>query len=667
MVFASPNSVTVFDPDQVAPNAYAPPAVLTEMLLFNRPVGLGGKSPLEKPIWAANVMTLHHDQSIFTLEFAALSYLDPEKNRYRYRLLGLERDWNEVDSRQRLATYTNLSPRNYVFQLQGSNNDGVWNPKITTLAITVLPPWWATWWFVSIAGLTISAIVYAAHRSRIRGLQLAGIRLETQVAERTRELEIAKDAAERANKAKGSFLAHMSHELRTPLNSILGFSAIVRDAPELSEKHREDLATVCRSGEHLLGLIDAVLDTAKIEAGRATISHTSFDLDELVGECIIMMRLRASDKGLLLTLHSDPAVPRFVRSDAGKLRQVLLNLVGNAVKFTEAGGVTVRLNARRADARQDIRLILEVEDTGIGIAPEDQARIFDAFVQADQASSQKGTGLGLSITREFVQMMGGTIHLESSIGKGSLFRAELPVQQVEEAEAVAPADSRGQVSALAPGQPGYRILIVEDKKENWLLLQRLLVDAGFEVQVAENGVRGIELFRAWQPHLIWMDVRLPVMGGLEATRRIRALEGGQRVRIVALTASAFAQQREEVLAAGLDDFLRKPFRREDIFDCMSRHLGVQYVYKEGPRTRPAGPVAALRPEAISQLPEILRKELAEALVSLDAEPIREVIGRVSREDAQLGEVLSRLASRFAYTEILDALTNSDVRVSEEAP
>ncbi len=665
MVFGSPSSVTVFDPDQVAPNAYAPPVVLTEMLLLNQPVGLGGKSPLEKPIWAANAITLHPDQSIFTLEFAALSYVGPESNRYRYRLVGLEKDWNEVDSRQRLATYTNLSPSKYVFQLQGSNNDGLWNPKITTLAITVLPPLWATWWFRSLAVLSIAAAVFAAYRARVRGLELARIRLETQVAERTRELEIAKVAAERASRAKSSFLAHMSHELRTPLNSILGFSAVVRDSPRLSEKDREDLDTVRRSGEHLLGLIDDVLDTAKIEAGRITLNLVSFDLGDLVSNCIVMMRVRASEKGLQLIQQTNPDVPLFVCCDAGRLRQVLINLIGNAVKFTERGSVTVRVNARPADSSGNILLILEVEDTGIGITPEDQTRIFDVFVQAGQISTQKGTGLGLSITQQFVQMMGGAIRVESSIGKGSLFRVELPVQQVEEVAAVAASDDRGQVAGLAPGQPGYRILIVEDRKENWLLLQRLLENAGFHVQVAEDGAKGIELFRAWQPHLIWMDIRLPVMGGLEAARRIRTLEGGRLVKIVALTASAFAQQREEIMAAGLDDFLRKPYRGEEIFDCMSRHLGLQYVYKEVPRARPAELVAALRPEAISQLPETLRKELADALLRLEAGPIREVIERVSQQDEELGEVLSRLARRFAYTEILNALMNSDVRVRKE--
>ncbi len=347
IIIGSRTGVTAFFPDRLSNNPYVPQVILTDLLLFNKSVFPAADSPLHQPIWATDALTLTHKQNIFTLEFAALSYAAPEKNRYRYRLVGLEKDWNEVDSRQRLATYTNLSPRKYTFQLQGSNNDGVWNPKITTLAITVLPPWWATSWFTSMSILMIAAAAFAAYRTRVRGLQLAGIRLESQVAERTRELEIAKDAAERANRAKSSFLAHMSHELRTPLNSILGFSAMVRDAPELSGKHREDLDTVRRSGEYLLGLIDDVLDTAKIEAGLVTVSHTSFDLGDLVGECVVMMRLRASDKGLLLILQSDPVVPRFVRSDAGKLRQVLVNLIGNAIKFTERGSVTVRLNATR--------------------------------------------------------------------------------------------------------------------------------------------------------------------------------------------------------------------------------------------------------------------------------------------------------------------------------
>ena len=331
--------------------------------------------------------------------------------------------------------------------------------------------------------------------------------------------------------------------------------------------------------------------------------------------------------------------------------------------------MTVRLDAS-LDPTENSRgflLILVVEDTGIGIAPEDQAHIFEVFVQAGNNSGQKGTGLGLSITQQFVQLMGGTIGVESTPGKGSRFKVELPVEHAEESDVVATNQDRGEVVGLAPGQPAYRILIVEDRKENWMLLQKLLEDAGFQVQVAEDGERGVELFRTWQPDLIWMDMRLPVMGGMEATSKIRLLDGGNRVKIVALTASAFSHEREAILAAGMDDVLRKPFRRGEVFDCITRHLGAQYVYREAPWAHSPEPVAALRPEALARLPETLRKELGDALVLLDAGAIGEVIARVSQQDAQLGEVLNRSAKRLAYSEILSALRNGKEHVREEVP
>jgi len=478
--------------------------------------------------------------------------------------------------------------------------------------------------------------------------------LEVLVQQRTTELVDARDQAQAANQAKSAFLANMSHELRTPLNAILGFSTMVRDDPGLPERHRKDLDIVNRSGEHLLGLIDEVLDVAKIEAGRVTVEIAPFNLSALVRDALEMMRPRASAKSIELLMDASSNVPSFARSDAAKLRQLLVNLIGNAVKFTEEGSVTLRVDAKPIDAGHRFLLIFEVQDTGIGIAPEDQMRIFSPFVRVGKAATQDGTGLGLSIARRFVQMMGGTIRVDSALGKGSLFHIEVPVERAEELNVITTADDFQKVVGLEPGQPEYRILIVEDKRENWLLLQRLLRDAGFQVQVAEDGAQGVEMFRTWQPHLICMDLRLPILGGIEAAREIRSLDGGLRVKIVAITASAFAHQREEVLAAGLDDFVRKPYRAQEIFDCMARHLGVRYLYKEARRASPAEP-ATLQREALAMLPHALRKDLAKALVRLDPGPIREVIDRVSEEDARLGEALTLCAKRYAYTEILNAL------------
>jgi CheY-like chemotaxis protein len=371
-----------------------------------------------------------------------------------------------------------------------------------------------------------------------------------------------------------------------------------------------------------------------------------------------MIRVRAHAKNLELVWEQSPDLPRCVRTDAPKLRQVLVNLLGNAVKFTEVGRVTLRASTTAAEDI-GLRLRFEVEDTGIGIAAEDQRRVFQPFIQANHGGVQKGTGLGLAITRQFVEMMGGTIRLESVPAQGSLFRVEIPLEAAEESEAPVAQEGHDLFPVLEGGQPEFRVLVVDDNVDNTTVLAQMLRRAGFQVRVAQNGALGVEQFRQWRPHFIWMDIRMPVTDGLEATRRIRELDGGRDVRIAAVTASAFKEERSAVVSAGMDDFIRKPYRWNDIFECMRRHLGVRYVQNPVVAAETVGELGLLRPEAIAALPDPLRRELLDAVLSLDARCVGLVINRVRELDEPLASSLSWFAGRLNYTAILAAIEEAE--------
>ena len=476
-------------------------------------------------------------------------------------------------------------------------------------------------------------------------------RLEQEVEQRTANLVLARNAAEAANLAKSIFLANMSHELRTPLNAILGFSSMMRKDAAMPENQRQNLDIINRSGEHLLILINDVLEMAKIEAGRVQLEEAPFDLGNMVRDVEDMMRLRAQEKNLLLLVDQSSAFPRYIVGDEGRLREVLINLVGNAVKYTRQGGVTLRLGTRKNEVAH---LQIEVEDSGPGIAPEDQQHIFEPFVQLGEHGVNKGTGLGLTITRQFVQLMGGTIALESTPGKGSLFRLELPLKESSAADIVKPlAVAAGDVVGLVPGQPEYRLLIIEDQLENQLLLTKLMEVVGLKVKAVENGEQGVQLFQIWRPHLIWMDHRMPVMDGMEATRTIRRLPGGKDVKIIAVTASAFMEQRDEMLNAGMDAFVRKPYRANEIYDCLSQQLGIKFIRDDAQQAD--AEAVKLTPEMLSVLPEALRNELKTELECLESERIALVIERVASYDQALCKTLLRLAEGFDYQAILDVL------------
>ncbi len=358
-------------------------------------------------------------------------------------------------------------------------------------------------------------------------------------------LETAKHHAEVANRAKSEFLANMSHELRTPLNAILGFSQLMERDSNLSFHQRDSLGIINRSGEHLLNLLNDVLEMSKIEAGQVDLSPTAFDLHLLLQTLQEMFQIRAKAKNLLLQFALAPDVPQYILSDEGKLRQILINLLGNAIKFTQLGSVTLKvinLNSQ-SDTSKIRNLIFTVTDTGWGIATAEIERIFEPFVQStDEIQSEGGTGLGLAISRQFARLMGGDIKVTSKVGVGATFALELTVELAELSQLQASKNQpQLRAIALAPNQPNYRILVVDDKEANRELLVRFLNTVGFETRTATNGIEAIECWQDWQPHLIWMDMRMPVMNGYEATKRIKADSSPHRPVIIALTATAFEE------------------------------------------------------------------------------------------------------------------------------
>ncbi|MEM8638150.1 MAG: ATP-binding protein [Cyanobacteria bacterium P01_G01_bin.54] len=478
--------------------------------------------------------------------------------------------------------------------------------------------------------------------------------LELRVQERTAELAVAKEKAEIANKAKSTFLANMSHELRSPLNAILGFAQLMARSNDLTPEQFDNVTVINRSGEYLLSLINHVLDLSKIEAGKTTLNPKSFDLYRLLDEIEDLFHLRAESKQLQLLFNRWDNLPRYIKTDEVKLRQVLINLLNNALKFTHEGGIVVSVTASEQVASNPCHqeLLFTVEDTGVGIAPEEQEYLFEAFSQTQSGlNSQEGTGLGLPISREFVRLMAGDMTVSSRLNVGSIFTFSIQVQLVE-LQSIEQAPTRKRVIGLAAGQATYRILVVDDKDSNRLLLMKLLAPLGFEVREASQGQEALEIWQDWDPHLIWMDMRMPIMDGYEATQRIKGSVKGNATAVIALTASVLEEEKAIVLDAGCDDFVRKPFREATIFDTMAKHLGVEYIYEDIDIANSAnGTAQSLSPEQFQLMSQTWQQALYQAAIDLDEERLHELIDEIPAPHEAFKTVLTSRVNSYRTDQI----------------
>ena len=457
---------------------------------------------------------------------------------------------------------------------------------------------------------------------------------------------------QQANRAKSVFLANMSHEIRTPMNAILGFSQLMLRDQDLTPRQCQYLGTINRSGEHLLALINDILEMSKIEAGRTTLNPSTFDLPVLLKDLEMMFRVRTDEKKLSFSVEMIGDVPQFIVTDINKLRQVFINVLGNAVKFTEQGGIGLRVRADREGATGPC-LRVEIEDTGPGISPDDQDKLFRHFEQTKTGQQAgTGTGLGLAISREFVRLMGGDITVSSQVGKGSVFVIHLPLKEGE-AQAVQAKDKPRHVLRLQPGQATCRVLIADDIEDNRQLLAQLLAPVGFEIRLATNGAEAVQEFEEWRPHLILMDFRMPVMDGHEAIRRIRAMAGGEDTKIIAVTASAMDDNRQELMEIGADDFIGKPFREAELFQKIHAHVGVEYVYAEDPTAAAQEEAAELTPESLAGWPQDLIDPMREAVITADLDQLLARIQEVEARDPRIAQGLRRLAEGFQYQKLLD--------------
>lgn len=566
LYFGGINGFNRFRPEELLDDSGPMRILITDIKLMNRSIVPGEDgSLLDKPAYMAQRMEIPHGANMVTFEFAGMEFANPGSHQYQYKLDGFDPDWIRSGN-SNTAIYTNLDPGRYIFRVRGMNRDGIWDEEGTSFILLVKPPWWRNAWFFMLCVLLVIASVWLY----VRGVRKQKVKLELTVQQRTKELLEAKERAENSERIKQQFLANMSHEIRTPMNAVMGMTNILRRKEHPPEQDRY-LDAIAVSSRNLLVVINDILDLSKMEAGKIVLDNAPFEPRQVISDLREILRFNAEEKGLEFTLEVDEDVPEHLSGDHARLQQVLLNLLGNAIKFTERGSVGLIMSLKELSSTRCV-LKIEVSDTGVGIPVDRLPRIFDEFTQAYSDTSRKygGTGLGLSISKRLVEMQGGTIDVQSIHGSGSRFIVELPFSIPGNGQAVKV--DQGSSETLRD----LRILLAEDNEFNALVARDELQDAvpGVQLTVVENGKEAIAAATAGDYDVILMDVQMPEMNGYEATRAIRALPGSKgTVPIVAMTANVMASELELCRKAGMNGHIPKPFSREQLIAAIASVLG----------------------------------------------------------------------------------------------
>lgn len=593
IAFGSINGLNIVNPSQLNFNKNKPKVIINGFKLFNKNVALTDqKSPLKQAIILTKELDLDYEKAVFTIQFAALDYSVPALNSYAYMLEGFDENWRYVGN-QHEATYTNLNPGTYVFKVKAANNDGIWNENPTQLIVHIHPPYWMAWWFRTLVGILVISGAYSIYRYRTNYLNRQKDQLQRLVAERTQtllvqserlqsqsdelhsktadlevlnnELHKQKEEAENANRAKSTFLATMTHEIRTPMNGVLGMAALLSET-NLDKEQREYAEAILNSGDSLMNVINDVLDFSKIEAGHMELDLHHFKLRKCIEDVFEIFSAKTAESGIALGYHVNDSIPHYIYTDSFRLRQILTNIVGNAIKFTKKGEIYINVNKIDNKTTESFNLEFKVRDTGIGIPNGMISKLFTAFSQVDSSTTRKygGSGLGLAICKRLVKLLNGHIRVESVQNKGSIFTFTIECKKgvcdaedgIDNNSAVAAANKNILPEVLAADYP-LQILVAEDNIINQKLILKVLDKLGYSPDLANDGEQVLEMMKNKSYDMILMDVQMPNLDGIEATRLVRE-KYGQKPPIIAMTANALTEDKLNCFKAGMDAYLTKP-------------------------------------------------------------------------------------------------------------